>query len=340
MKRKQFPLTRRHFLAGSVATTMGLVTGYAQQRDARLKNKALIAITLDLEMSRHYPKRGMMEWDFQKGNLDDATKQYTVDAARVAKQHGGMLHTFCVGRVLEQSNVDWLKQLVADGHLVGNHTYDHINVKATTPQQAQFRFQRAPWLVRGRQMDEIVRDNIHVTSVALKERAGISESGFRTPGGFGPGLTDRPDLQKLLRELGFDWVSSQYTSHLRGEPKQEPTPEVYASIVEAQQRSQPYVYPNGLIEIPMSPISDVTAFRSTFWKLEYFLKALRMSLEWAIENRAVFDFLAHPSCLVVEDPKFEIIKLICKMANQAGDRAEIVGLDTIAEQTRLKAANS
>jgi hypothetical protein len=33
-----------------------------------------IAITMDLEMSRDYPQRGMREWDFQKGNLDEETK--------------------------------------------------------------------------------------------------------------------------------------------------------------------------------------------------------------------------------------------------------------------------
>ena len=31
-------------------------------------------------MSRHYPKRGMMDWDFQKGNLDDATNRKLVES--------------------------------------------------------------------------------------------------------------------------------------------------------------------------------------------------------------------------------------------------------------------
>jgi len=335
-----FPLSRRHFLAGSVATTMGLVSAYAKNRDDSLKDKSLIAITLDLEMSRHYPKRGMMEWDYQKGNLSEATKKYAVDAASVAKTNGGMIHNFCVGRVLEQPDVSWLKQLVADGHAVGNHTYDHVNVKATKPEQAQFRFRRAPWLVRGKKVEQILRHNIEITTVALEKRAGITPNGFRTPGGFNNGLTDRPDVQKLLLDLGFDWVSSQYPRHLSGKPKEEPTPDVYASIVEAQKQAQPFVYPSGLLEIPMSPISDVTAFRSKFWKLEYFLKAIGQAVDWAIENRAVFDFLAHPSCLVVEDPHFEIIKLICEKAKSAGDKAAIVDLSTIAKQARLRAANA
>ena len=80
----------------------------------------------------------------------------------------------------------------------------------------------------------------------------------------------------------------------------------------------------------MSPISDVTAFRSHFWKLEYFLTAITKGVEWAIETGGVFDFLAHPSCLVVEDPKFETIKRICSLVKEASDRAHIVDLNTIA----------
>ena len=109
-----------------------------------------------------------------------------------------------------------------------------------------------------------------------------------------------------------------------------PTADVYEDIVAAQFKAQPFLYPSGLLEIPMSPISDITGFRTRFWKLDYFLKAIRLAVEWTIENRAVFDLLCHPSCLVVEDPEFKTIKMICDLVKEAGDRAEIVGLDTIA----------
>ena len=114
-----------------------------------------------------------------------------------------------------------------------------------------------------------------------------------------------PDVARMLRDLGFNWVSSLYPEHAVGPARREPTMEVIQSIMDAQRRAQPFAYPNGLVEIPMSPISDVNAFRSNFWKRDYFLKAIRQSVEWAIEKRAVFDFLAHPSCLVVEDPQLE-----------------------------------
>src|SRR5262245_60814952 len=121
--------SRRQFVLGCLAAACaGSATQvFGQPNRAR---KARIAITLDLEMSAQLPTRGMTEWNYQKGNLDEATKKYAVDAAKIAKERGGQIHFFCVGQVLEQPNVDWLKELAANGHPIGNHTYDHVNVKA------------------------------------------------------------------------------------------------------------------------------------------------------------------------------------------------------------------
>ena len=81
-----------------------------------------------------------------------------------------------------------------------------------------------------------------------------------------------------------------------------PPRSVFDGIVKTQQSAQPFVYPKGLIEVPMSPISDIGAFRNGRWKLAWFLKAIRLGVEWAIDNKATFDFLGHPSCLYVTDP--------------------------------------
>ena len=322
------PITRRRFLATAAATAVG--TPVLANLGNTAPAKAQVALTLDLEMSRHYPRRGLTEWDYQKGNLDQATKAYSLKAARVAHDLGARIHFFCVGRVLEQPDVGWLKEIIEMGHPVGNHTYDHVNVHATSPAKTQFRFQRAPWLIRGRTVSQIIEQNIATTNLAMKTRLGISPNGFRTPGGFYTGLKGREDLQRLMMKQGFKWVSSVYPRHLSGKPKQEPGPEVYNSIIAAQQKAQPFRYPTGLIEVPMSPISDVTAFRTNYWKLDYFLKAVRLAVEWAIQERKVFDFLSHPSCLVVEDPDCETIRLVCERVKRQKDRAEIVGLDRIA----------
>lgn len=318
---------------------MGYVLGAAsadqRQRDAEA-DKALVAITLDLEMSRNFPTWETTHWDYEKGNLNAETKAYTAEACRRVKKHGSVLHCFAVGRIFEQDNVDWLKEIAQAGHPIGNHTYDHVNVTATKPEDIQFRFRRAPWLIDGQTPREVIRENIRLTSVALKTRIGIDPAGFRTPGGFSKGLEDRPDLQQLLQELGFDWVSSKYPPHPVGGPEKEPTADVFDAIVKAQAQAQPFVYPKGLIEVPMSPISDIGAFRNGRWKIDYFLKALRRAVEWVIDNKAVFDFLAHPSCLYVTDPEFRAIELICDLVKKAGDRAAIVDLGTIARRAKLR----
>ncbi len=179
-------------------------------------------------------------------------------------------------------------------------------------------------------MPQIVRENIEQCTIALKERAGLVPDGFRTPGGFSNGLNDRPDLQRLLLDLGFKWVSSKYPFMSEGKPHEEPTPALYAKITEAWTQTRPYAYPSGLIEVPMSPISDVHAFRSLFWRRDWFLKAIELAVDRAIAERATFDLLTHPSCLVVEDPHFETFKLICDLVDRAKGRAEIVGLDALA----------
>jgi peptidoglycan/xylan/chitin deacetylase (PgdA/CDA1 family) len=329
--------SRREFI-GTTLAGAGVLAGRSLLRaadapsSAKQSTKAQIAITLDLEMSRNFPVWEEMRWDYEKGNLNEETKRYTVEACRRVKAQGGVLHCFAVGRVLEQPNVDWLKEIVQAGHPLGNHTYDHVNVTATRPEDIQFRFNRSPWLIEGKQPSEVIRENIRLAGVALKTRIGINAAGFRTPGGFQKGLLDRPDLQQMILNLGFAWVSSLYPAHAVGEPGKEPAKEVFDSIVAAQSKAQPFVYESGLVEVPMSPISDVGSFRNGRWKLASFTEAIRRGVQWAIDNGAAYDFLSHPSCLYVTDPEFRTIDMICDMVKKAGDRAELVGLDALAKR--------
>ncbi|MEY3174595.1 MAG: hypothetical protein RLZZ436_2509 [Planctomycetota bacterium] len=334
-------LTRRHLLQTAAAAALSsrfsagkTVAATAAAPDSRA---AQIAITLDLEMSRNFPVWDATHWDYEKGNLNEETRQYSVEAARRVKAAGGVLHFFAVGRVLEQPDVSWLKELSAAGHPIGNHTYDHVNLLATRPEDLQFRFQRAPWLLRGMPVQEAIRENIRLASEAMQSRLGLQPSGFRTPGGFSDGLRQHPAIRAMLQELGYTWVSSLYPAHPNTQPMQEPSDAVLQGILDAQKLAQPFAYPDGLIEVPMSPISDIGAFRTGRWQLDWFLKSIRQCVQWTIDNGAVFDFLAHPSCLYVVDPEFRAIELICELVREAGDRAAIVDLNAIA--SRVSADN-
>jgi hypothetical protein len=78
----------------------------------------------------------------------------------------------------------------------------------------------------------------------------------------------------------------------------------------------------------------IAAFRTGRWPLEWFLEAIGAGVNWAIEQRAVFCFLAHPSCLGAVDPSFRTIDLICDRVRAAGDRAAIIDLDSVARRAK------
>lgn len=322
---------RRRWLAGSFATGLAASQMFTARASLSSEKKvARIAITLDLEMSRNFPTWETMHWDFEKGNLDEPTKRYAKEAAQRVCRRGGVIHFFVVGQVFEQANVDWLREIAEAGHPIGNHTYDHINLLATRKEDLQFRFQRSPWLLPERPVLDLVRENIAMTTKAMQSRLGIRPQGFRTPGGFHDGLRNHPEVRSLLKELGYRWVSSLYPAHPNTDPHQEPSDEVLDAIASSQHASQPFAYPDGLIEVPMSPISDIGAFRTGRWKLEWFLRSVERSVRWAIEHGAAFDFLAHPSCLGVVDPEFKTLDLICRLVEESAGRAELTDLNAIA----------
>ena len=258
-------------------------------------------------------------------------RSYASEAAKRVRERGGVIHFFVVGRVFEQSNTDWLGAIAEGGHPIGNHTYDHINVLAMRRDDLQFRFQRSPWLLSDRPVLDLIRENIELTTKAMKSRLGIGPQGFRTPGGFHEGLRNHPEVRSLLKDLGYRWVSSLYPAHPNTDPHQEPSDEVLKGIAEAQQASQPFAYPDGLVEVPMSPISDIGAFRTGRWRLDWFLHSVERSVQWAIDRGATFDFLAHPSCLGVVDPEFKTLDLICRMVAESSGRAELSDLNAIGQ---------
>ena len=236
--------TRREVLGLSLCAGMALTKPVRASARVFPGEKALVAISLDLEMSRHYPTWDQTHWDYEKGNLDWATKRYAVEAARRVKAKGGMIHFFALGQTMEQEDVGWLKEIVGQGHPVGNHTYDHVNVKEMKKKNWHSvpAFPCAPWLIAGKTPSEVITANIRLAESAFKERIGLVPAGFRTPGGFSDGLTDRPDLQTMLLKLGFTWVSSKYPAHPLGTVGQPVEQKVLSAIVEGAETRGPGRY--------------------------------------------------------------------------------------------------
>ena len=236
-------------------------------------DKALIAITLDLEMSRQLPDLGPDALGLREGEPRRRDQALRRRGRRRVKAAGGVIHFFAVGQTMEQEDVGWLKEIVA-GRAIRSAT----TPMTTSTSRRRGRGHPVP-LPPGALADrgEDARRGHRATtsawpSAALKERIGIAPAGFRTPGGFADGLADRPDLQAMLLKMGFTWVSSKYPAHPIAGPSGKP-PMTRSSTASSRprQQAQPFVYPSGLVEVPMSPISDVGAFRNGRWPLESFL---------------------------------------------------------------------
>ena len=113
MNSQQHLLHRRQFLATTALGSASLAI--AQPADN--EKQAQIAITLDLEMSRNFPRWDDTHWDYEKGNLNAETKRYTVEACKRVRGRGGVIHCFMLGRTLEQGNVDWLREIERAGDI-------------------------------------------------------------------------------------------------------------------------------------------------------------------------------------------------------------------------------
>ncbi|MFN7803301.1 MAG: twin-arginine translocation signal domain-containing protein, partial [Planctomycetaceae bacterium] len=85
--------SRRQFLGRTMSSlaTGGALAAVALRPGSRAiqaapLERALIAITLDLEMSRNFPQWEMTHWDYEKGNLDADTKAYSVEAGQRVRE--------------------------------------------------------------------------------------------------------------------------------------------------------------------------------------------------------------------------------------------------------------
>ena len=303
---------------------------------------ALIVISLDLEMAAGYPVKGKPRhtypWDYEKGNLNEETKQYTVEACRRVKAHDGVLHAFVVGRVFEQRDVGWLKGIHEQGHPLGNHTYDHVRITATNPGRLQYRFQRSPWLIDGQQPLEAVADNIRLCEIAMQHRLGVKPNAFGAPYGFADGIASHEDLQKLMLSLGYEFVTCKYAA-VPDLPLQKLEEQHFRAIEDSVEQHQPFYYPTGLLELPYVPVTDVGAFRGRNWTLDEYVHAIRRSIRRAIELRAVYNWCSHPSVLYVEDPEFRVIEAICEEVKASNGKAMIVDRSTAAARAMRQLAD-
>ena len=254
------------------------------------------------------------QWNHRKGAIDEDSKLYMGKMLDVADKYGVKLQFFLVGTALEDPNIDYLKRMVAEGHAVDNHTYNHVNVKAQDIPQLQPVYADAPWRAAGLNALDCIRREVQQTSSAITAKLGVAPTGFRTPGGFNNGLEDVPAVQELLSDEGMQYASARYYFPVDIEKKR-PSAETLRQAMETSiDTLQPYRYPNGLPELALAGITDIWAFRVLDLDRWEFIDVLKRGIDHAHANQQVLSLCFHPPVLAVRDPHCDMLDGVLRYA--------------------------
>ena len=272
-----------------------------------------LSLTFDIEMTPNFPY-WTSKWNHRKGAIDEDTKLYLKRMSEIAKSYGVKLQFFLVGSALEDPNIDYLKQLVDDGHAIDNHTYTHVNVKAKDIGGLQEVYAAAPWRAEGLSPLEVIRQEIRQTNAAIEEKLGDKPQGFRTPGGFDGGLDDVPEVQDVLKDEGFRFASANYHYPVDRLVRHQPTEVLEAAFRASLDKLQPYRYPNGLLEIPLMGITSIWAFRHMDLDRWEFIDLIKAGVDHAHQNKQVFSLCCHPSDIAARDPHCDMVDAVLRHA--------------------------
>ena len=237
--------------------------------------RCAVALSYDLEMCAGYQPDGV-----NHGRIIPEVQEYTLELCSIAEEFGVQLHFFHVGNGFEETYA-CLREILHRGHLVDNHTYSHI-----------------PLLTE--EVDRLDKELAKVNAL-YAERLNWTSTVLRGPGGYQDGLDERPANQEVILRNGFKWVSCRFDStDLKNRDY------VLASPAE----NVPYVYPTGLIEIPIQGYTDRSFFDNLLcenrqaydgWRTEFGGTAVGKDWrapwtsdgaveEWKVYNRQAIDY--------------------------------------------------
>jgi peptidoglycan-N-acetylglucosamine deacetylase len=255
------------------------------------RTKPVASLSLDLDNLWSYLKtHGDPGWDAYPSYLEILVP-LVLD---LLDRHGLKITFFIVGRDLENpANVPVLREIVARGHELGNHSFNH-----------------EPWM---QEYDEArVLEEIRTTHDRLVQELGAAPVGFR-----GPGFCYSATMLNVLAQMGYRFDASTLPSVLgpiarlyyfasssmsRGE--RETRKGLFGKFSDGFQPLRPFQWDtaNGpLLEIP---VTTVPIFRTPFhlsyllWLSRYSRLASRAYLELALRLCSLSgfgpSFLLHP----------------------------------------------
>tara|TARA_Y100000310_G_scaffold340956_2_gene438507 strand:- start:2553 stop:3338 length:786 start_codon:yes stop_codon:yes gene_type:complete len=225
----------------------------------------------------------------------------------VHRKHSVPATLFILGRAF-LSDVAFYKNIVSLFDFdIQQHTYSHIllNDLAVCPYGGS----AAPI--------EIVSEEIPFMRRILKKYLGVDSRGLRAPVSYLGGLRSRPDVLDILERAGLDFVSSDATDSwqqfLTGEASS----------------NQPFLYRNGLWEVPMHSLhdgvwKDVNGYNRLDLMSAYYTEELRRF------QGKIYAPVFHPWILAKDDPHAVVLDNLITHAKEL--QFEILNYSQIVEQ--------
>ena len=292
-------------------------------------HRSAMVLTFDHEMCTNFPYRNSI-WDHRKGEIDAETRAYTLQQNAIAARHSVKLTYFLVAAALEDADIAHLQQMVRDGHEIGNHTYSHVNVTATSVDDLRGIYASQPARIGEREPRTVIVDEIRAADALIVSKLGVKPSGFRTPYGFTDGLDQQLWLRSALLEQGFTYASSRYYGWDLWDERLADAGIEDARLLADLRAAQPYVHADGLWEFPIATPTDCHVFRPWRWSVARWVELVKRLIDLSYEHGLLLDLCCHPSILAACDPDHATITTAIEHARSKPDGIWITTLGEVA----------
>ncbi|MDP7628489.1 MAG: polysaccharide deacetylase family protein [SAR202 cluster bacterium] len=264
--------------------------------------RCAVALTYDTDMAHGYSpldnpgchgRTAPFVADYMRRQMDDA------------ERFDARLHFFKIVNGLEEGcDYSVYREALARGHDVDCHTYSHLNLAYTDPEELDVDLRRA--------------------NLLLQEKLEVEPFVLRGPGGYPPGALG-PDSRSVILRNGFSYVSGQGTGGM--EYKDNPRDSAKDSGAHP-----PFRFLDGLVEIPFHGLTDrtfldtlvadddaLTEFRKQYahqpvpagWRctwtvpnaLDRLISIQKSSVDYAYKHRLLLNFAQHPYSHYLHDPE-------------------------------------